>query len=74
MVLQLHGIQVCCLAMFTGCNIIKGLDARLTHEGKAPKGHATVRLYYSHRRHTVSAVCHIPTQSVWYIFQNKIKI
>lgn len=64
MVLQLHAIQVCCLAMLTGCNIIKGLDDSLTHEGKTPKGHPTVRLYYSHIRHTVSAVYHIPTQSV----------
>lgn len=64
MVLQLHAIQVCCLSVFTGSNIIKGLDDRLTYEGKAPKGHATVRLCYSHIKHTVSAVYHIPIQSV----------
>jgi len=63
-VLQLHAIQVCCLATFTGSNIIKGLDDRLSHEGKAPKAHPTVRLDYSHIRHTVSAVYHIHTQSV----------
>lgn len=64
MVLQLHAIQVCCLSVFTGCNIIEGLDDRLTYEGKAPKDHATVRLCYSHIKHTVSCLPHTTIQSV----------
>lgn len=74
MILELHATQVCCLAMFTGCNIIKGLDDRLSHEGKATKGHPTVRLYYSHIRHTVSAVYHIPTSMFSTFSKTKCKL
>lgn len=45
---------------------------RLTHEGKAPKGHPTVRLYYSHIRLTVSCLPHTyPVTLVHFPKQNE---